>query len=97
MTPWRQSRLNGSPTPVLHLQFGHGSDAVETPCRYRLLLSGYFAEYAYDQGGLTPGFTYSQLAERGNFVARALAAGDAADFSARIREGVPGDDPKVTP
>ncbi|VVD61292.1 hypothetical protein PMO31116_00117 [Pandoraea morbifera] len=67
------------------------------PLDYRLLLSGYFAEYAYDQGGLTPGFTYSQLAERGNVVARALAADDAPDFSTRIREGVPGDDPKVMP
>ncbi|WP_084070575.1 DUF4105 domain-containing protein [Pandoraea vervacti] len=67
------------------------------PLDYRLLLSGYFAEYAYDQGGLTPGFTYAQLHERGDFVQRALAAGDSPDFSTRIREGVPGDDPKVTP
>ncbi|VVE65513.1 hypothetical protein PAN31117_01895 [Pandoraea anapnoica] len=67
------------------------------PLDYRLLLSGYFAEYAYDQGGLTPGFTYAQLHERGNFVARALAAGDAPEFSTLIRQGVPGDDPKVTP
>lgn len=67
------------------------------PLDYRLLLSGYFAEYAYDQGGLTPGFTYAQLYERGNFVARALAAGDSPDFSTLIRQGVPGDDPKVTP
>lgn len=67
------------------------------PLDYRLLLSGYFAEYAYDQGGLTPGFTYAQLHERGNFVQRALAAGDSPDFSTLIRQGVPGDDPKVTP
>ncbi|AKM33113.1 hypothetical protein AB870_22295 [Pandoraea faecigallinarum] len=67
------------------------------PLDYRLLLSGYFAEYAYDQGGLTPGFTYAQLQERGNFVQRALAAGDSPAFSTRIREGVPGEDPKVTP
>lgn len=67
------------------------------PLDYRLLLSGYFAEYAFDQGGLTPGFAYAELQARGNFVARALAAGDAADFSARIRQGVPGEDPKVTP
>ncbi|MBN4665180.1 DUF4105 domain-containing protein [Pandoraea nosoerga] len=67
------------------------------PLDYRLLLSGYFAEYAFDQGGLTPGFTYAELQARGNFVARALAAGDAPDFSAQIRQGVPGDDPRVTP
>ncbi|MGC7403238.1 DUF4105 domain-containing protein [Pandoraea pneumonica] len=67
------------------------------PLDYRLLLSGYFAEYAYDQGGLTPGFTYDQLQSRGDFVKRALAAGDSPDFSTLIRQGVPGDDPKVTP
>ncbi len=43
------------------------------------------------------GFTYEQLQTRGDFVKRALAAGDSPDFSTLIRQGVPGDDPKVTP
>ena len=60
------------------------------PLDYRLLLSGYLAEYAADVGGLTPGVPYATLRARGRITLRAREAGDAADFSRRIREGVPG-------
>ncbi|MGJ7902749.1 Lnb N-terminal periplasmic domain-containing protein [Lysobacter sp. 1R34A] len=60
------------------------------PLDYRLLLSGYLAEYAYDQGGLMPGYDYRSLHERGRVTDRARAAGDSAAFSELIREGVPG-------
>ncbi len=60
------------------------------PLDYRLLLSGYLAEYAADVGGLTPGVPYARLHERGRITLRAREAGDVADFSRRIREGVPG-------
>ena len=60
------------------------------PLDYRLLLSGYLAEYADDVGGLVPGVPYATLRARGRITLRAREAGDAADFSRRIREGVPG-------
>lgn len=60
------------------------------PFDYRLLLSGYFAEYAYEQGGLTKGFSYAQLKEKGYIVPRAKAVGPDGDFSKAIRQGVPG-------
>ncbi|HEX8604830.1 MAG TPA: DUF4105 domain-containing protein [Pseudoduganella sp.] len=62
------------------------------PLDYRLLASGHFAEYAYDQGALTPGYPYALLRQRGYINPRALAndAGDRADFSRAIRLGVPG-------
>ncbi len=60
------------------------------PLDYRLLLSGYLAEYAADVGGLAPGVPYAQLHERGRISLRARAAGDTVDFSRRIREGIPG-------
>ncbi|MCD9087831.1 DUF4105 domain-containing protein [Stenotrophomonas sp. SY1] len=60
------------------------------PLDYRLLLSGYLAEYAADVGGLTPGVSQAQLQQRGRITQRARDAGDAADFSRRIRQGVPG-------
>ena len=60
------------------------------PIDYRLLLSGYLAEYAFDVGGLTPGKDFTLLHERGRITQRALEAGDAADFSQRIRRGIPG-------
>jgi len=60
------------------------------PLDHRLLLSGYLAEYAADVGGLAPGVPYAELRERGRITLRAREAGDTADFSRRIREGVPG-------
>ncbi|HRO88394.1 MAG TPA: DUF4105 domain-containing protein [Chiayiivirga sp.] len=64
------------------------------PMDHRLLLSGHFAEYVHDQGGLTPGYGYEELRERGYINPRALAVpGDAADeamFSREIRRQVPG-------
>lgn len=61
------------------------------PLDYRLLASGHFAEYAYDQGAFTSGLPYAVLRERGHINARALASDtDAHDFSQAIRAGVPG-------
>ena len=61
------------------------------PLDYRLLASGHFAEYAYDQGALTPGLSYAQLRQRGHINARARKSGiEADDFSRAIRVGVPG-------
>ena len=60
------------------------------PLDYRLLLSGYFDRYAYDQHALVPGQTMQALRMRGRITERARAADDAVDFSVRIREGIPG-------
>jgi len=65
------------------------------PLDYRLLLSGYFARYAYELGALVPGYSYEELKQRGyiNPRARALPAdADSAEFSRVIRQGVPGAD-----
>lgn len=61
------------------------------PLDYRLLLSGWFADYAYDHGGLQPGYDMATLRRLGQVTARARAAGDAPDFSRRIRQGIPGE------
>ncbi|WP_208281049.1 Lnb N-terminal periplasmic domain-containing protein [Massilia oculi] len=61
------------------------------PLDYRLLASGHFAEYAYDQGALTSRLPYAVLRDRGHINARAIASdADAHDFSQAIRAGVPG-------
>jgi len=61
------------------------------PLDYRLLLSGYFADYAYDQQGLWPGYDFSTLRAKGNITGRARAFDDVpGQFSAAIRRGVPG-------
>ncbi len=64
------------------------------PLDWRLLLSGYSAQYAYDQHALLPGHTFDQLRRAGHVTARARAAGDAADFSRRIRAGMPDELPE---
>ncbi|MBW9336282.1 DUF4105 domain-containing protein [Herbaspirillum sp. RU 5E] len=60
------------------------------PLDYRLLLSGYFANYVFDQGVLTPGYSFAQLHAAGRITGRALQDGPQQDYSKRIRQGVPG-------
>ncbi|WP_421568629.1 DUF4105 domain-containing protein [Stenotrophomonas sp. PD6] len=67
------------------------------PLDYRLLASGYFAEYARDLGVLTPGVDFATLKARGRITDRARAAGDDPRFSQLIRQGVPGVDAEVQP
>ncbi|MET7142881.1 DUF4105 domain-containing protein [Xanthomonas sp. PPL139] len=67
------------------------------PLDYRLLLSGYLPSYVYAQHGFVPGYSLATLRARGRIGERARAAGAGADFSTRIRAGIPGDDPMVTP
>jgi len=62
------------------------------PLDYRLLASGYFAEYARDLGVLTPGVDFATLKARGRITERARAAGDDPAFSRLIRVGLPGVD-----
>lgn len=61
------------------------------PLDYRLLLSGYFAEYAYDHGGLVTGHDFATLRRAGRVTDRARAADTGnEDFSHAIRRGIPG-------
>lgn len=73
--------------------------APEIPLDYRLILSGHFAEYAYDLGALVPGYSYTQLQQLGYINARAQRSdtSDNHDFSQLIRLGVPGASDKNTP
>ena len=60
------------------------------PLDYRLLASGYFAEYARDLGVLTPGVDFATLKAGARITDRARAAGNDPGFSRLIRRGVPG-------
>lgn len=60
------------------------------PLDYRLLLSGHFAEYAYDHGGLTAGYSFPQLKAAGRITERAQASSAQDDYGKAIRRGVPG-------
>lgn len=61
------------------------------PVDYRLLLSGYFAEYAHQHQGLVPGYDYPTLQVEGDITGRARAfEGRPKQFPEAIRRGVPG-------
>lgn len=60
------------------------------PLDYRLLASGHFAEYAYEQGGLHRELPFEHLHQLGRITDRAKATGVDADYSKAIRVGVPG-------
>jgi hypothetical protein len=60
---------------------------------WRLLANGYLDELAYEIGAVDTRLPFAELRARSHVNDRARAAGDAPDFSRRIREGLPG----VTP
>ena len=56
---------------------------------WKVLLSGYTAQYAYEIGSLDTSMPFGELRERCHVNERVEAAGDGDDFSRKIREGVP--------
>jgi hypothetical protein len=59
------------------------------PYSWKILLSGYAPEYAYDRGRLDRSLPFEELKRRSLVNARAQAADKAPDFSQRIRAGLP--------
>lgn len=55
------------------------------PFSWKVLVSGYAAEYLYEQGRLDTSVSFEELTRRGHVNARAQAADQAPDFSERIR------------
>jgi uncharacterized protein DUF4105 len=61
------------------------------PLSWKIIVSGHVPEYLYDQGRLDTSRPFEELRRLGHVNERARAAGPtAADFSQRIREGLPG-------
>lgn len=59
------------------------------PPSWKLLLSGYAPEYAYERGALDSRLPFDELRRRSLIVDAAKAAGQSPDFSTRIRDGLP--------
>jgi len=57
---------------------------------WRLIANGYVDGFMYDQGVLDQSLPLVQLKERSHINMKANAAGNTAEFSTRIREGLPG-------
>ena len=56
---------------------------------YRVLLSGYLADYAYDLGAIDTSMPFERLRALARIHDRAMQADTALDFSAKIRETIP--------
>jgi Domain of unknown function (DUF4105) len=65
------------------------------PLDWRVLLSGYFPEYAYAQGSLDTSLPFERLKSISLVNDKAHAADHAPDFSERIRVGLPRPAPRV--
>ncbi len=59
------------------------------PYSWKVLLSGYAPEYAYERGRLDQSLPFEELKRRAHINAAARAADQAPDFSRRIRAGLP--------
>lgn len=64
--------------------------AERSPWDWRMLLNGYGDELLYERGAIVTNVPLAELKELGHINERAKAADKAADFSQRIRRGVPG-------
>jgi Domain of unknown function (DUF4105) len=60
------------------------------PFDWRILANGYLAELGYERGSVDTSLPLDELRRRSDITERAKAAGQGPDFSARIREGLPG-------
>ena len=63
--------------------------AERPPWNWRMLANGYGDELLYERGSIDRSLPFAELKRRSHINARATAANDAPDFSARIREGLP--------
>ena len=62
----------------------------QVPMSWKVLLSGYFPDLAYERGRLDQSLPFDALRRQSLVNERARAADGATDFSRRIREGLPG-------
>jgi len=60
------------------------------PLSWKILLSGYVPQYAYEHGRIDTSLPFDELRRRSRVNERAQTADQAPDFSKRIREGLPG-------
>jgi hypothetical protein len=64
--------------------------AGNNPWSWKILANGHLDELIYQRGTVDTSLPFVELRRRSAISARARALGDAPDFSARIREGLPG-------
>ncbi len=71
------------------------SPGERMPWDWRMLVNGHLDELLYQRHLIVTNLPFAELKKLSNINARARAAGDAADFSAQIRRGLPGFAPEA--
>jgi hypothetical protein len=87
---WYNTLDDNCTTGVLHLAQSYGG---KVRYNWKILLSGYTAEYLYDMGGIDTSVPFEELKKISLINAKAEAANDSPEFSQRIREGLPNPKP----
>lgn len=84
---WYNALTHNCTTAIRHhaQQVGAGR-----PWDWRILANGRLDELGYERGQIDTSLPFPELKARSDITERAMAAGAAADFSTRIREGLPG-------
>lgn len=83
---WYNAAVDNCTTGIrVHVE--HTGEAP--PWDWRILVNGYADQMLYERGSVNTELPFDELRRRSDVVARAQAAGDAPDFSARIRAGLP--------
>jgi len=84
---WYNAATHNCTTTIRHHAQNVGAG---NPFDWRILVNGSIDEMGYERGTLDQGLPFAELREQSYINPRAQAAGDAPDFSARIRDGLPG-------
>lgn len=84
---WYHALTDNCTTTIRHhaLQVGEGH-----PWDWRILANGHLDELMYERGTIDTSLPFSEMKLRSEIAEKAKAANAASDFSAQIREGLPG-------
>jgi len=83
---WYNAVTNNCTTAIRNQR----ASSHRVPWDWRMLVNGYGDELLYDRGGIDRSLPFGELKKRSRINPRAMDANGAADFSERIREGLPG-------
>ena len=83
---WYNTLTTNCTTSIIHLMRVTGGRARYN---WKVLLSGYAPQYAYENGGLDTSISFGELKRRSHINHRAHSIGNDPEFSRKIREGLP--------
>ncbi|MDD2601009.1 MAG: DUF4105 domain-containing protein [Kiritimatiellae bacterium] len=88
---WYNAMTDNCMTSAFRIMKKHAAKG-RADLHWSVILNGYAPNHAYTTGVLDRSLPFDELKRRSLVNSRAQAAGQAADFSAKIREGMPGMD-----